>query len=89
MQKKLNQLRLSIDKLDKTILRSLWKRQKTVKKIGLLKRSMGIAYYDPKRWALVLKSRIKQGEKLGLPKKLVQRLYTLIHEYSLEIEEKV
>lgn len=87
-QTKLENFRKKIDLVDQLLINSLKKRFELVKKIGRLKKEIGLPALDKKRWQEVLRSRIKKASELGLSKKLIKKIYEIIHDYALEIEEK-
>jgi len=84
----LEKYRNQIDKIDKKIIEYLGKRYQVVKKVGVLKKKLGLKPLDKKRWQKVLETRITWGKENRLPKKLIQSIYESIHDYSLEIEKK-
>lgn len=87
--KALASLRKRIDKEDEKIIRSLAKRQETVRKIGKVKKEMAIPILDNGRWEKVVKSRQDMAKKLNLSEGLVINIYKQIHKNSLEIEKGV
>ena len=89
MEDDLNTLRKQIDAVDGQLLNTLAERVRLVKTIGKLKKSKGIPPMDLKRWQQVLLSKIKKAKSLNLSEKFIEKLYNLIHEYSLEIENKI
>lgn len=81
--------RKEIDSLDKELLKALSKRMEVVRKIGKLKKTKNLSALDEKRWKEVLNSKLALAEKLNLPKGLIKKIYTDIHEEALEIEKKL
>ena len=88
MEKKLENLRKQIDAIDKDLLNSLAKRTLTVQKIGKFKKAQGKALRDDKRWQQLLEGILTRAESLNLSKDFINKIYTLIHKYSLDIERK-
>ncbi|MCS6956316.1 MAG: chorismate mutase [Patescibacteria group bacterium] len=86
--KKLEDYRKQIDKIDEKLIKTLSKRFFVVKKIGKLKKKLNLPPLDKKRWNEIIKSRTDLGEKIGLSKKLIKKIYQAIHDYSLKIEKK-
>lgn len=84
--KSLNDLRKKIDLVDKQLLNTLSKRVELVWEIGKLKKDLNLKPLDKKRWEEVLETRLALAKKLNLSEEFVEKLYNLIHEYSLEIE---
>jgi chorismate mutase len=88
MSDKLTDWRKQIDALDAQLLSILAKRAAVVKKIGSHKKEQGISPLDRERWETVLRSRVNQAEALGLNRDFTGKLFSLIHEFALEIEEQ-
>jgi chorismate mutase len=86
--KSLDNWRKEIDTLDNELLTILAKRFEIVRKIGKLKKEQAIKPLDKVRWQKVLEEKITRAKTLHLSKKFVVNLYTLIHEYALELEGK-
>ena len=86
---KLTELRQEIDTLDQVILKTLSQRVRIVKKIGKLKKKQHLPPLDRNRWQEVLASRLAFAQKYNLPQDIIKKLYNLIHELSLKIEETV
>lgn len=87
--KKIELYRKKIDKIDNQLIEILKKRFDIVKKIGVIKKKFSLPSLDKKRWQIVLQSRIKKGEKLGLRKSFVLKIYQLIHKEALKIQEEL
>ena len=81
-------LRQQIDVLDKELLLIISKRLKIVGQIGILKRQLKLAALQPKRWQEVIDSRVKSAEKLKLDVNFTKKIFNLIHEEALKIENK-
>lgn len=82
-------IRKEIDTLDAQILVLLAKRMNQSKRIALHKMKDNIAIFQPERWEEVVKSRTGDGLNRNLSEEFVLRLYQLIHEESLRIQEEV
>lgn len=89
MDNSLLQLRIEIDSIDEKIIKLIAKRMVVVQKVGIYKKKNGILPLDKTRWKQVIQSRKKMGEKYGLPKNLIDRIFESIHGLALLIEEKV
>lgn len=85
----LEMLRQKIDVIDSSLLTLLSKRMTIVRKIGKIKQEKNIPPLDKKRWDVVVKTRMEQGEKLGLSKRFILLIWTTIHKQSLQIEENL
>jgi len=88
MNDKLGYYRIQIDKFDDQLLGVLAKRINIVRKIGNLKKTREIKPFDEKRWQEVLESKLSKASRLNLSSDFIKKLYHLIHEYSLEVENK-
>jgi chorismate mutase len=80
--------REQIDALDEQLLVTLASRARAVEEIGRLKKARGIAPLDEARWRKVLGSKLDRARALGLSEEFVEKLYDLIHEYSLALERQ-
>ncbi len=86
MKDKLKNWRHQIDTLDEDLVSILAKRVTIVRKIGMYKKTRGLAPLDEKRWHAVLAAQISRAERHNLSVDFIKKLYDLIHKYSLEIE---
>ena len=87
MNDTLENWRKEIDALDKELLEIVAKRMDIVRKIGELKKLKNLPALDEERWQEVLSSKLTLAEFLKLPKTFVEKIYTIIHEEALKIEE--
>lgn len=85
----ISNLRKEIDKVDHEILELLAKRMENSKRIALHKMKDNISIYQPERWEEVVKSRVKDGLNHDLSEDFVLKLYQLIHEESIHLQEQV
>lgn len=83
----LEQLREAIDRADMKLLEALAERMRIVEEIGELKRAQHIESFDPSRFKKIVETRTAIGTALGLSPEYIEKLYHLIHEYALHIEE--
>ncbi len=83
----LEQLREAIDKADMKLLEALAERMHIVEEIGELKRAQHLNSFDSERFKKILASRGEIGKALGLSPEYIEKLYHVIHEYALHIEE--
>ncbi len=88
MTDELQQLRIQIDSLDEQLLRALSERAKLVDEIGRYKKARGLEPLDMTRWQQVLSAKKERAAELGICPEFVDKLYNLIHEYSLHLESK-
>ena len=78
-----------LDVLDSRIIELLARRMKVVKEIGELKKQENLAVLQIKRWDQVINNLMKEGRSLGLSEEVVKRLYDLIHDASIQVQEEV
>lgn len=88
MNNDLEDWRKQIDRLDEKVLNILAKRAQIVKKIGQLKKRRDIPVLDQNRWDRVLTLMLDKGNRLGLSKDFVKKLFSLIHQYSVKIQKE-
>ena len=84
----LEELRKQIDQIDAKLITVLSDRMKLVQKIGTYKKIKGIPPLDKKRWEQVLASKLKLAQSQGLNIIFIRKIYELIHEQALLIEQK-
>lgn len=88
MSDKLEKWRKQIDTIDEKILTSLAQRVEIIQKIGKFKKENKISALDRERWQDLLQSNLKKGQALGLSKKFIKDLLSLIHKYSIELQKR-
>lgn len=89
MNNQINGLRKEIDKIDEDILKLLSKRAKISKKIGIIKRENHKSFLDSHRWQKLLEKNLAKADQLGISAKLVEKLFKLIHQYSLKLQKEL
>ena len=85
----IEKLRTEIDKIDEQIIRLLTDRMEKVKKIGEIKNKIGKSKLDINRFNKLLKKRIELGKRYELTKDLITKMWNLIHDEAIIIEEKI
>ena len=85
----IEKLRTEIDKIDEQIIRLLTDRMEKVKKIGEIKNKIGKSKLDINRFNKLLKKRIELGKRYELTKDLITKIWNLIHDEAIIIEEKI
>ena len=85
----IEKLRTEIDKIDEQIIRLLSDRMEKVKKIGEIKNKIGKSKLDITRFNKLLKKRIELAKKYEISKDLIIKIWNLIHDEALRIEEKI
>ncbi len=88
-QKKLTALREKIDKIDKTIIKSLAHRSGVSQKIGALKKKAGVPIIQKVRWSYVISDRKKLAKRLKLDVNLIDSIFKVIQKDSIKIQKKV
>jgi len=89
MKKQLSDLRKQIDEIDVLIVSLLAKRMEIVAKVGILKKQNNVPPLDPARWQQVLISKMEKAKSLGLDPGVVKKIYNIIHEEALKIENSL
>lgn len=87
--KALQDLRETIDETDNKIVELLALRYRTVKEIGKLKKELNLSSMQKSRWDEVLEKVVSKGRKLELNQIYLTNIWNLIHEESLNAEEKI
>ncbi len=80
----IEQYRLQIDQLDTELLEILARRMAVSREIGKYKREHGIPVVQTERYEDVLLSRIASGKNLGMSKEFIERIFSSIHEESIQ-----
>ena len=88
-QNRLEMLRNQIDKIDAEILEIFCKRFDVVEEIGICKKEYNVRILQMTRWINMLNKRIKSGIDLNLSEQLVDELFQLIHEESMNVQSKI
>lgn len=88
MNKNLEELRQILDEIDSKLIELLGKRTDVVREIGAFKKVNGIGLVNEERKKRVLDTRKKLGEKYNLDGVFMEKLYKLIHDYSVDVEKE-
>src|SRR5688500_2696986 len=80
-------LRDQIDTVDRQLLSLLSQRVGLVHRVGEVKRAAGLPIKDAERERTKVDSLTTQGEEIGVPPHVVNRVWTALFETSYEIEE--
>lgn len=88
-QARLCELRSQIDMYDAQLISLLEKRMNIVQQIGALKREKNVAILQHQRWVELLEQRIAQGQKQGLSSAFLSDIFKVIHQASIEQQEKI
>jgi chorismate mutase-like protein len=82
-------LRAEIDQVDEQIVALVAKRMEVVHRVSDVKVKHGLPSYVPNRIAVVLDQRAAQGVAQGLDGDFVRRLYKLIIDEAIRLEDEV
>ena len=85
----LEELRMQIDKLDDEVLQLMEQRMSVSEKIGTFKKEHNITILQSSHWNKLLKKRINEGLSKGLSEEFVQKIYSAIHEESIQHQKVV
>jgi chorismate mutase len=86
---KLEELRDTIDSIDKDLLNLIAKRMEIAKEIGQYKKDNNITILQSGRWQDVVKKSIADGKKKGLSQEFVEAYLQAIHGESIRIQNEV
>lgn len=82
----LDNLRNSLDDVDRQILELFAKRFAIVEKVGKIKKENKLPFFDQARWELVQASRQQMSKYLGLDQEFTSKILDLIHAEALRLE---
>jgi len=85
----LEELRMQIDKLDDEVLQLMEQRMTVSEKIGIFKKEHNVTILQTNRWNELLKKRINVGLSKGLSEGFVLKIYSAIHEESIQHQKAV
>lgn len=88
-QRKLNTYRNELDLIDNNIIELLKDRMGISEEIGRLKHQENVAILQSARWSDILQKMIDLGDKNGLSKDFVEKIYKEIHVESIKIQHNV
>ena len=84
----LNELREVIDKIDDDILNVMSTRMSVARQIGSYKKDNQVTILQITRWQEILKNQLKRGKIMGLSQVFIKKLYQLIHNESIRIQNE-
>ncbi|HRX00161.1 MAG TPA: chorismate mutase [Cyclobacteriaceae bacterium] len=82
-------LREQIDQLDDQIMQTMAARMKISEQIGNYKRDNNVTILQVNRWEEIVETRIAQGNAMGLGSEFVNSLLKLVHNESIQVQQKV
>lgn len=80
--------RTEIDEIDRQIIDLLAVRIKVSREIGDIKKKMSIPLMDQERYDKLLQDRIKQGLEYHIPRDIITKIWNIIHQWSLTVQQK-
>lgn len=84
----LSELRSEIDDMDEMLLWALSNRMELSGKIASVKKQTDLEVVQPVRWNKVLEKVTAAGLQSGLREKFILRLFSLIHEESIDVQKE-
>ncbi len=85
----IDELRNRIDQLDDELLDILADRMKVAEKIGQYKKQNNITILQTGRWDKILEKVFRKGEEHGLDNEFVEKIFTAIHQASIDVQTRV
>ncbi len=85
----LEELRAQIDAHDKKLFSLLESRMAVAEKIGEFKKAHNITVLQPERWQAILDKTIEEGKKHNLSSEFVTKMFTAIHQESINKQTKL
>ena len=83
----LEELRARIDGVDSRLLSLLEERMRVSRSIGALKKEYGVSILQTGRWEAVMESLRKEADVIGLDRQMVEEIFSIIHDYSVKVQE--
>ena len=84
----LRTMRHGVDEIDDAILDLLARRMRLAGEMGQLKRQHQVSTLQPARWNEILASRQQAGRNRGLSEDFIARVYEIIHEEAIRLQEE-
>lgn len=85
----LESFREKIDRFDKSLIEILQNRMEISEQIGRFKKSKNMTILQTKRWSEIVNDRVKKGSAKGLSQNFIMKIYTAIHEESINWQNTV
>jgi chorismate mutase len=80
---------MQIDKLDDEVIQLMEQRMTVSEKIGMFKKEHNITILQSNHWNKLLKKHINTGLSKGLSEEFIQKIYSAIHEESIQHQKTV
>jgi chorismate mutase len=88
-QQRLLELRTEIDSLDAALVTTMARRMAVSRAIGDLKRANNLTVLQRSRWEQVLNRARAEAERLGLSVKLIEDVFKLLHQESINLQQQI
>ena len=85
----LSELRNIIDEIDEELITVLKKRTHIINEIGAYKKKHQITIFQLERWQEILRTRAQLAEKLGISRSHIEKIYQVLHEESIRIQNDI
>ena len=85
----LTRLRREISDLDEELLKVLARRMRVSEKIGMYKKANDMTILQPKRWRTLINDHKKSAKQHEVSVEFISRLFKLIHQESIDIQENI
>ncbi|MBP9691471.1 chorismate mutase [Candidatus Woesebacteria bacterium] len=80
-------LRNQIDTIDSKLIVLLSERARVVSDIGTWKKQHQMESRDEERFKAILADRVNQGETMGISRDIIIKIWHIIHDWALSIED--
>ncbi len=84
----LARLREEIDIIDAELLDIIFRRTEVSRRIGEQKTHCNLEPLQMPRWQQVLTDRLNQADKRGLDSSIIEKIYRILHDYSVLVQSK-
>lgn len=85
----LEQLRKTVDEIDRDLIECLAKRMELIEQIGIYKQENNITVLQLERWLEILHTRTAWAEAKSMDKEFIQKIYKLLHKESIRLQTEV
>lgn len=86
---KMEELRLTVDKLNSELLKLLSQRMKISEEIAYCKKENNVAIFQVDRWRKTINEVVEQGKLLGLNENFLKGLFSQIHSESIKKQAEI
>lgn len=85
----LSALRSEIDDIDDELLQLLARRMNVSDQIGEYKKEKGLTVVQMDRWKQIFREHLETGDKLGLSKELIEKVFEAVHQASIRRQSSI